>query len=346
MPLHLLGKKSWNVYNHDNIEKVKRDEAAAASREAAEEQRMQEIDAERRIRLLRGESRPDAVVDAPASTDRAAEHEGTSHMKRERKRRRIAGEDDTERDIRFALEDQSTKSAPKADLQLTHKKTSDAPLMDRRGHIDLFPMAGSRQNAPKNAEVEAEKAKKKKDFEDQYTMRFSNAAGFKQSIGEKPWYQSIGTEQDDSVEAPLKDVWGNEDPRRKEREMLRVAADDPMAAIQKGVTQLRQVERERKQWLEERDKDTRDFKATERRRKRKSKRRHKDEEELDGFSLDAPVRYDLRDDELAASHRHRHRHKHRERSKSNERSDERKRRLRDPGKKQDNNSRRTRGSVP
>ncbi|KAI4114267.1 MAG: hypothetical protein LQ345_004930 [Seirophora villosa] len=345
MPLHLLGKKSWNVYNHDNIEKVKRDEAAAASREAAEEQRMQEVDAERRIRLLRGETLPDTIGDAPPSADRAEEHKGTS-QKRERKRRRIAGEDDTERDIRFALEDESTKFAAKADLQLTHKKTSDAPLMDRHGHIDLFPMGGSRHNAPKNAEVEAEKAKKKKEFEDQYTMRFSNAAGFKQSIGEKPWYQAIGTGQDDPVDAPSKDVWGNEDPRRKEREKLRVAADDPMAVIQKGVTQLRQVERERQQWQEERNRETRDSNVSEKRRKRKSRRRHEEEEEeLVGFSLDAPTGHDSGGEKHAASHRHRHRHRHRQRSGSNERSEERYRRHRDPGKKKDN-SRETSRSEP
>ncbi|KAL8956902.1 MAG: hypothetical protein Q9193_005693, partial [Seirophora villosa] len=341
---HLLGKKSWNVYNHDNIEKVKRDEAAAASREAAEEQRMQEVDAERRIRLLRGETLPDTIEEASPSAERAEKYDGTPH-KRERKRRRIAGEDDTERDIRFALEDQSTKSAAKTDLQLTHKKTSDAPLMDRHGHIDLFPMGGSRHNGPKNAEVEAEKAKKKKEFEDQYTMRFSNAAGFKQSIGEKPWYQAIGTGQDDPVDVPSKDVWGNEDPRRKEREKLRVAADDPMAAMQKGVTQLRQVERERQQWQEERDKETRDPNVNERRRKRKSRKRHEEEEEeLVGFSLDAPTGHDSGGEKHATSHRHRHRHRHRQRNGSNERSEERYRRHRTSGKK--DNSTRTSGSEP
>lgn len=54
MPLHLLGKKSWNVYNTDNIERVRRDEAAARAREEADEQRMQEEDAERRLKILRG----------------------------------------------------------------------------------------------------------------------------------------------------------------------------------------------------------------------------------------------------------------------------------------------------
>ncbi|KAI4173539.1 MAG: hypothetical protein LQ343_002877 [Gyalolechia ehrenbergii] len=275
MPLHLLDKKSWNVYNRENIDRVKRDEAAAAAQEAAEEQRMQEVDAERRIHLLRG-IKPEVIPTTSTPTEQVAERDEAPH-KRERKRRRRAGEDDTDRDIRLAREDQAVVPV-KAELQVKSSKTSDAPLMDRRGHIDLFPMDGSRHSAPKNAEVEAEKAKKKKEFEDQYTMRFSNAAGFKQSIGEKPWYHSSGIIQDKTLEVPSKDVWGNEDPRRKEREKLKVAADDPMAMMQRGVSQLRQVEKERKEWREERDRETRDLDSLRIRRRQRSHRKHEEEE--------------------------------------------------------------------
>ncbi|KAL8859571.1 MAG: hypothetical protein Q9178_003970 [Gyalolechia marmorata] len=310
MPLHLLSKKSWNVYNQDNIEKVKRDEAAAAAREAAEEQRMQEVDAERRIQVLRG-LKYDKTSAEPPAVEQTPQHEDTSH-RRERKRRKLLGEDDTDRELRYAKEDQAT-AVPKKDLELVSKKSSDAPLMDGRGHINLFPMDGSRHHAPKNPEVEAEKAKKKKEFEDQYTMRFSNAAGFKQSIGDKPWYQSVGGDTEDSNGLPPKDVWGNEDPRRKERERMRVVADDPMASIQKGVSQLRQVERERKQWLQEKQRETEELAEAQKRRKRSSKRRHEGEE-IEAFSLDASADAHDLDDNHKARHRHRHRHKHRSRS--------------------------------
>ncbi|KAL8997788.1 MAG: hypothetical protein Q9169_003037 [Polycauliona sp. 2 TL-2023] len=310
MPLHLLGKKSWNVYNQDNIEKVKRDEAAAAAREAAEEQRMQEVDAERRIKVLRGVQHHQAVEE-PAAAEQVP-HQDVSH-KKERKRRKLAGEDDTDRDLRYAKEDRAAVM-PKHELQLISKKSSDAPLIDRQGHINLFPMDGSRHHAPKNAEVEAEKAKKKKEYEDQYTMRFSNAAGFKQSIGDKPWYQSSAGVTEDSNEISSKDVWGNEDPRRREREKMRVAADDPMASMQKGVSQLRQVEKERKQWLQEKQQETEELAEIERRRNRRQKRKHKDGE-IEGFSLDASVDAHGRDEGLRARHRHQHRHKHQSRSK-------------------------------
>ena len=345
MPLHLLGKKSWNVYNADNIAKVKRDEAAAAAREETEEQRMQEFDAERRIQVLRG-----LRADAPPSTFTEQEQEsrdGRDAPKRERKRRRIAGEDDTERDIRFAQE-ASASTPAKSELQIVTSKSNNAPLTDGKGHINLFPMDGSKRNAPKNAEAEAESARKKKEFEDQYTMRFSNAAGFKQAVGQKPWYHSVGAEGE-GKESTSKDVWGNDDPRRKERERMRIAADDPLAAIQKGVTGLREVERERKRWKEEKEREMRELVESEKQRRRRRKR--DDDEELNGFDLDAPARIvqskqSDRSNEHTSQHRHRrlsqsrygsrhrsHRHHHKSSSKettSIDRHDHRRTKHEDP----------------
>ncbi|CCF31962.1 hypothetical protein CH063_00727, partial [Colletotrichum higginsianum] len=79
MPLHLLGKKSWNVYNADNIARVRRDEAAAKAKEEAEEQRMQEVDAERRLAILRGEAPPPlAPVEAPEDEPRPRDRDSGS----------------------------------------------------------------------------------------------------------------------------------------------------------------------------------------------------------------------------------------------------------------------------
>ncbi|KAJ2986204.1 hypothetical protein NUW58_g5139 [Xylaria curta] len=55
---HLLGKKSWNVYNPANIARVKRDEAEAQVRAEAEEKRQQDAEAKRRLAILRGEDPP------------------------------------------------------------------------------------------------------------------------------------------------------------------------------------------------------------------------------------------------------------------------------------------------
>ena len=277
---------------------------------------MQEADAERRIQLLRG-----LKVDPlppPAKNDEEQKQRRRDEPGRERKRRRIAGEDDTDRDIRFAREDNALAPA-ESQLQLKSQKSSDAPITDGKGHINLFPMEGSRHKAPKNAEVEAEKAKKRKEFEDQYTMRFSNAAGFKQAVGEKPWYHTMGAQngKEDGIEAPSKDVWGNEDQRRKEREKMRMAADDPLAAMQRGVSGVRDVERERKKWVEEKETEIREIEETDGRRHRK-RRRRREEDALEGFSLDAPSTDDRqkrhRDEEYSKSSRH-HRHHSHERSR-------------------------------
>ncbi|TKA78614.1 hypothetical protein B0A49_02705 [Cryomyces minteri] len=295
MPLHLLGKKSWNVYNADNIAKVKRDEAAAAAREEAEEQCMQEIDAERRIAILRGVT-PPPLPDAlePKRGEKRRRDDGAGGVD---KKRRVRGEDDTDRDIRLAKEEQEAGSATRGRLaeaiERKSSRTSDAPLVDRTGHVNLFPVdEHAIRRAQKNEEAEREKAKTKKELEDQYTMRFSNAAGFKQGL-EKPWYAAQTkdfTGKNDAAREMLdevlgKDVWGNEDPRRKEREMSRLVGNDPMAVMRQAQKQLKDVERERAKWKAERDEEMRQL---DRRERRRSRRRLEDDQ-LGGFSLDTPA---------------------------------------------------------
>ncbi|MCJ1477380.1 hypothetical protein MMC13_006051 [Lambiella insularis] len=268
MPLHLLGKKSWNVYNTANIQQVKKDEAAAAAQEAVEEQRMQEVDAERRIQLLRGlpvAPSTEGPGDIKSQVQRSRHGSGST---REGKRRRIEGENDTERDIRYAKECQD-QSRTENHNQLKRQKTSNAPLVDRAGHINLFPVEGSRRHGPKNPEAESEAAAKKKEYEDQYTMRFSNAAGFKKAIDKKPWYHNPSSSKLEDEELPSEDVWGNDDPRRKLRQKLRIIADDPLAMIHKGVQDLRQVEMQKREWKDEQEQQIRALERIERRKSRK-----------------------------------------------------------------------------
>ena len=322
----MLGKKSWNVYNQDNIEKVKRDEAAAKAKEEAEEQRMQEIDAERRMQILRGEiPTPLAIED---KQDDAARESRSYEPGRERKRRKKAGENDTEFEMRIAHEQ---TLASNADKQIVLRKSVDAPLVDHSGHIDLFPQERPKL-VEKNAEAEKETAKKKKEYEDQYTMRFSNAAGFKQGL-ESPWYSKPNTSKEKLEEdRPSTDVWGNEDPRRKEREAARLMSNDPLAAMRSGAAQVRQVEKERKHWREEKEREVRELEAEERRKRRKRRYEGDDNDDLEDFSLDQTERDSStrrdhnqdkhrphrhkesrrsshRDDDRRHTHRHRHRHR-------------------------------------
>ncbi|KAL2069971.1 hypothetical protein VTL71DRAFT_14651 [Oculimacula yallundae] len=334
MPLHLLGKKSWNVYNTVNIEKVKRDEAAAAAIEAQEEERMQEADALRRMQILRGETpTPLAIEDAPRPSNSLHDGSGSgstareSGYGRERKRRKKAGENDTDFEMRIVAEERM--EGKEVDRQLVLRKPIEAPLTDQRGNISLFPetIPSSSKIVEKNPEAEREAARKKKEYEDQYTMRFSNAAGFKQGL-EKPWYsltaderqalredeeKALVTSKDDGRdrrrhgkdkyrstqpvdtkgkedyggEIPHKDVWGNEDPMRKERVLMRMVDNDPLAAMKAGASQVRRVEKERKALREERERDMRELDDMERKR-RKDRRRERDD--LEDFRLDGPVR--------------------------------------------------------
>ncbi|OAT06811.1 hypothetical protein BDBG_02965 [Blastomyces gilchristii SLH14081] len=314
MVLHLLGKKSWNVYNTDNIARVRRDEAEAKARDEEEQRRLQEIDAEKRIQILRGlrspSRSPPPVQEAPTAAerkDKEREHrEPRDH--RHRKRRRISGENETDRDIRFAREDaQRAETKRENDVVLVRKPSKDdAPIIDDSGHINLFPEPAAIDaitgSSGKNPEAEEEAAKKKLEYEDQYTMRFSNAAGFKQSLDKGPWYSSSAVDiaaktAEDML--PSKDVWGNEDPRRQERERARTDMNDPLAAMKRGVRQLREVEKERKKWEEERRRELKALKEEERRergdssrhrRERRRRRRRGSDGSLDsleGFRLDA-----------------------------------------------------------
>ncbi len=141
---------------------------------------MQELDAERRMQILRGEIPTPLPIEETPESSNDKKRERTDRISgKERKRRKRVGEDDTDYELRVAREDQ--KSLENIDKQLVLRKDIDT-LVDHKGHIDLFPQEKSSRHAEKNAEAEKEAAKKKREYEDQYTMRFSNAAGFKQGL--------------------------------------------------------------------------------------------------------------------------------------------------------------------
>ncbi|KAL2815571.1 hypothetical protein BJX63DRAFT_162361 [Aspergillus granulosus] len=315
MPLHLLGKKSWNVYNPENIARVRRDEAQAKAQEEEEERRMQEADAQRRIEILRGK-RPSTPPPPPLSDPSLSQLEGKAHAdpaRSYRKRRRLAGENDTDRDIRFAQEDAEFARAKREELALTYKNKSDAPLHDRNGHINLFPEEDGRKRAEKNPEAEQEAADKQRSYEDQYTMRFSNAAGFRQNIGHSPWYSSSQSNGAAQEAIPSKDVWGNEDPMRGEREKARMDSNDPLLAMKKGIRQLKSVEAERKKWNEERSRELDALKKADEARSRRHKRRSPSKDSLEDFRLDESS--DQHRDERERTPHNTHRH-HRDKTSS------------------------------
>ncbi|KAH6643670.1 hypothetical protein C7974DRAFT_2962 [Boeremia exigua] len=285
MPLHLLGKKSWNVYNPANIARVKADEDAAQAREAAADQRTQELDAARRAALLRGRTPPPLPDDDDADDGKRKRERDHGHGG---KRRKLRGEDDTDMDIRLAAALTAPRDGDAADAKLLklRQPASDAPLTNYAGHIDLFPVDMKEAlKREKNAEAEKEKRKKEQAFEDQYTMRFANAAG--RDGLTKPWYAarhdaSLAVDKrTPALDYPGhddKDVWGNEDPRRRERQQARISSSDPFAFMQKAQTQLKKSKEDKKKWAHERKRELeelRDAQDSERDRERSRKHAHR-----------------------------------------------------------------------
>ncbi|KAK4094929.1 hypothetical protein PCL_03182 [Purpureocillium lilacinum] len=257
---HLLGKKSWNVYNADNIARVRRDEAAAKAAEEAEEQRMQEIDAQRRLAILRGEEppplpereEPNAIV--PSSTREA--ESGYPNTARPRRQRKKPGEDDTDFELRLAREQTEASSANA--LEQTRNPTSSAPIVDRAGHIDLLGDEKARAHTERNEDAERDARAKRREIEDQYRMRLANAAG-KGAVSE-PWYSQSDHA---AVAAPSKDVWGNEDPRRKERQAQRLIANDPLAIMKQASAKMKELKQQRQKIAEEREKELKQLRKEE-----------------------------------------------------------------------------------
>ena len=183
-------------------------------------------------------------------------------------------------------------------------------MTDKNGYINLFPESETRK-AKGNVELAAESKKRQQDFEDQFTMRFSNAAGRNAGPG-GPWYNEP-VRNDSLTTIVPKNAWGNEDPRRREREKKRTGANDPLAMIKKGVKQLREADKHREEWRAQRERDLNEVEELAKKHKHRRKRRQSDEDSLEGFNLDGDHKKDEyqseRRNRKASSDRHRRRHR-------------------------------------
>ncbi|KAK4453039.1 hypothetical protein QBC34DRAFT_422242 [Podospora aff. communis PSN243] len=282
---HLLGKKSWNVYNADNIARVERDEAAARAREEADEQRMQEEDAARRLAILRGETPPPLEERLQKSDDEQADRGSARHYApsreggpRKRKRKRH-GEDDTDFEMRVARE--QAEAGGHASRELLPGASSSVSLVDGKGHISLFNEDEARRGQEKE-DAERDAAKKKRKEEEQHQVRLADAAG-RGASKTGPWYATPDGDASGAL-VPSKDVFGNDDPRRKVREAARLDANDPLAMMKRGAAKVRELGKDRKREAEEREKELKSLRKEQRRRDKERRRRdehsdrHKDGE--------------------------------------------------------------------
>lgn len=261
MPLHLLGKKSWNVYNASNVERVRRDEAAAKAAEEAAEERMQEADAARRLAIMRGETPPPLPTEETPETRAVVRKE--YFPTGERRKRKRAGEDDTDFEMRLARERAAEGEQVAMRLAegrdravLAPPPTEDAKARGKRG----IPAGPTTFGAMK--EVQAE------------------------------WYAKP-VRPGDEDETPGRDAFGREDPGRKVRDVIRLDKNDPLALMKRGAAKVRELGQERKREAEERERELRalrkEQRRAEKRRKRDGDSGRGEVDELEGFSLDIAV---------------------------------------------------------
>jgi hypothetical protein len=312
---HLLGKKSWNVYNPENIAKVRRDEADARAKAAEEERSQKATESNSRLELLRGHG------SAVEGDDRTL---NTSDEAQPSKRRRHSSPHDY-RDRAVSEQRGREHSVQK------HSNHDGRPVFDHNGHIDLFKDPERRQIV-----------REKKDIgRVEEGMRLVDAAGYN-SRASDPWYRSSAADVGHETSKTTTDVWGNEDPLRQQREVQRIAANDPLAAMKRGVRQVKQAEAERKQWMAQRERDLHEVEDLGRRHRKHHRHRHRrrdngDSDSLDDFRLDdaaegrsrrrSPARRERREGEkehrLHRDHKTRSRdersHRHRQRSRSPQR---------------------------
>lgn len=242
MPLHLLGKKSWNVYNTENIERVRRDEADARAKEEAEEQRQQEEDAAARIGLLRErrDTRFETVVDDSVESNETAGHDS---LQAGRKRRRYRGEDDTDRDLRYAREDKRAGESAAKRLRIGKDNSS---LHDDQGRLLLI-----KEPAAETPSVRMQSRSLHETNNNTFGEQFNQT---------KPWYlqKSESHQAEQSLRAdtldtlPNTNVWGRDDIRRKDRESKRINIADPLAFMKTAQSQLKHNEAQKRRWAEER----------------------------------------------------------------------------------------------
>lgn len=280
MPLHLLSKKSWNVYSPASIARVRADEAAHAAREEAQNQLELEWQASCRLATLRGLPAPlrpkeldEDVAEVEGGADAGGRQERLWEREDRKRKRRRAGEDDTERDIRVAREDLGRRGGERdgGERRRGSEKRAgrdDLPLVDAAGHIQLFAPSDAPQNSRSLAKRDRDPTQALRQQQqaerEEGSLRFSQAGANRSNPTSKPWYAGSGsgysgTETLDEKnmllagESTGRDVWGNEDPGRKTRDAVRTAAADPMAVMQMAQKKLKQVEREREVWKKTRE---------------------------------------------------------------------------------------------
>jgi hypothetical protein len=245
---------------------------------------MQEEDAARRLAILRGEEPAPLSVEDEKPVDPAAgalvKGSGRDRATGERRKRKRAGEDDTDFEMRVARE----RAAQVAGGE--------------EGSRGLQELVGFLEPEEQKELFKLDEGKNVPGFKKRTVGEQLANPGLKDVLGikEDPWFvKSVKPGQ--VAEEPGRNAWGREDPGRKERDAARLDKNDPLAMMKRGAAKVREITQERKREMAERERELEMMRKEERRREKRRKREGggRDEvEDLEGFSLDAPARLDDR----------------------------------------------------
>ena len=245
MPLTLIGKKSWNPHLDKNVSRVKADEDAYTARDEQLQHLRDEHEGSVRLAQLRGEDAPELPSEIQQLEELQQDalngrlrSEGDAHRQHEdlRKRRKLHGEDDTDRDIRVA---RSTVNGAYDGAARRGSRRDDAALVGKDGHLQLFAAdeERDRRNSRKEDGDSRRGEPERSGVGNEGGMRFTDAAGYNKHSGDDPWY--TGGNGGDEAKART-NVFGREDPGRQRRAQARAAVTDPFSMMQAAQRQIKQ----------------------------------------------------------------------------------------------------------
>lgn len=276
---------------------------------------MQDADAARRLAILRGETPPPLP-----EPEQPADPSDKRHARRDRdgpsgagvRKRKRAGEDDTDFEMRVArerAEEGARVAGELAEAEGSKRQKQDVSIVDSRGHIDLIGPppedagAGGDRDVTRGESVRGRDATRTRGTVEKYERNDRNG-----SFAGKQWYEEARRRQpivkdchstaceagaattaerpeierevsrkamrdaEKLLEAPTTSAFGQPDPKRKDREAARLDANDPLAAMRSGAKQVREVTRERRREAEDRLRELEQLRKEERRRERREKR--------------------------------------------------------------------------
>lgn len=183
--LNILHHKSWHVYNRDNVERVKRDEALAALEAESRSQQSLAADSEARLTLLRDRARREKEKgrkkresDGERALKRQLEGKGKGREEEEEVRATIIRPEGGKRAEGAEDEDEAEPS---------RRKDQDQPISSADGHVNFWAAqesglvpANARQG---NASYARDKKRQEDRWEDQITMYLGKPA---KEL--RPWY--------------------------------------------------------------------------------------------------------------------------------------------------------------